>query len=121
MGNAALNYNPYGMSNSGIRSERSIEYQAFARVTSMLSSAARAGKENVGDLAEALHENRRLWNILAADVMLDSNSLPAELRASIVSLSQFVAGHSTEVLAGTKDIDALIDINKAIMRGLDKG
>lgn len=120
MQNTALNQNPYGVSDSVIRSERSIEYQAFAKVTAALTNAAR-GSADYGATATAIYENRRLWNILASDVAEDENKLPLELRASIFSISQFVMRHSAQVLQDDASIETLIEINKSIMRGLGKG
>jgi len=121
MQNTALNQQPYGASDAVIRTERSIEYQACAKVTSALSSHIRNSDGDVASLAEAIHQNRRLWNILARDVLSDDNALPVELRANIFSISQFVMRHSALVLTGDADIETLIDLNKTIMRGLDKG
>ncbi len=117
MHNTALNQNPYGASDSVIRSERSIEYQAFAQATTALTKAART-PEDVAGLADAIHKNRRLWNVLARDVLEDGNQLPEALRANIFSISQFVMRHSALVLKTEAKADVLIDINKTIMRGL---
>jgi flagellar protein FlaF len=50
--------------------------------------------------------------------MLDSNRLPAALRAQLLSLAEFVRRHSMQVLGGRGSVAALIDINTSIMRGL---
>lgn len=121
MQNTALSQNAYGMSDPVVRSERSIEYQAFAKVTGALAALDQGGAPDYPALADAVHQNRRLWNILAGDVLSDNNELPVDLRARIFSLSQFVMRHSSEVLAGTGDVSTLIDLNKTIMRGLGKG
>lgn len=121
MQNTALSQNPYGASDTVIRSERSIEYQAFAKVTGALAALDKDDRAQYPELADAIHQNRRLWNILATDVLSDENALPVELRANIFSISQFVMRHSKEVLAGTADISTLVDLNKTIMRGLGKG
>lgn len=101
------------------RTERATEYALFAAITRNLKSAA-ATPENFPALAAALHENRRLWTILAIDVMNSGNGLPEKLRAQIFYLSEFTARHSALVLAGKADTAALIDINTAIMRGLSQ-
>jgi len=121
MQNTARVQNPYIASDPVIRSERSIEYQAFAKVTGALAVLGRKKEADYPALADAVHQNRRLWNILARDVLSDDNGLPAELRANIFSISQFVMRHSAEVLANTGDISTLVDLNKTIMRGLEKG
>ncbi len=40
------------------------------------------------------------------------------LRAQIISISLFVGRHSSVVMRGDDDFDALIDINKMVMQGL---
>ncbi|GAB4387270.1 flagellar biosynthesis regulator FlaF [Albidovulum sp.] len=101
------------------RTDRGIEYEVFARITGRLRAAPRLG---FAALAEALHLNRQLWAVLAADVADDGNALPAELRARIFHLAEFTRLHSSRVLAGTGSPEILVEINTAIMRGLsDRG
>ena len=64
------------------------------------------------------HDNRRLWTILAADVSLPENPLPAPLRARLFYLAEFTQAHSRKVLLGQARADILVDINTAIMKGL---
>lgn len=102
------------------RTPRGIEYEAFARITRGLATAARKGRAGFVELAAAIHENRRLWTILAADVADADNSLPQDLRARIFYLAEYVDLHSTKVLARQVSVAALIDINAAMMRGLGR-
>jgi len=118
MNNLAYKNSAYDIGNIPTKSERSIEYQAFAKVTRSLSLYGSDAKKNFQDLCGSIHENRRLWTILATDVMSDENPLPLNLRADIFSLSQFVSKHSKKVLDGSETCDALVEINKSIMRGL---
>ena len=99
---------------------RGIEYQAFARVTRQLATAGRKGSQGFAELVAAIHDNRRLWTILAADVADPQNKLPADLRAKIFALAAFTNQHSSKVLARKASVIALIDINAAIMRGLNR-
>ncbi|PIE08361.1 MAG: flagellar biosynthesis regulator FlhF [Rhodobacterales bacterium] len=108
----------YASNKAPIRTPRGIEYEAFARITHRLKSAAIQGEPGFPDLAEALHLNRRLWTMLAADVAEQDNGLPAELRARIFYLSEFTTQHSRKVLRGDETIEALVEINTAVMRGL---
>lgn len=103
------------------RSPRGVEFDAFARVTRKMSEAARNGATGFPQLAAALHENRRLWSVLAASVADSDNALPPSLRARILYLSQFTQTETTRILAGGGDAAALIDINTAIMQGLRTG
>jgi len=101
-----------------VRTDRGLEYDAFARVTQRLVVAAGQDPRDIPNLAAALHDNRRLWTILATDVADAQNPLPAPLRAQIVSLAQFCHRHSSAVLTTKASLQPLIDINTAIMRGL---
>lgn len=101
-----------------VRTSRGTEYEVFARVTRNIQSAASTGKTGFGKLAQALHDNRRLWTLLAADVSENENGLPADLRARIFYLSEFTADHSRKVLSEGESADILIEINTAMMRGL---
>lgn len=69
-------------------------------------------------LVSALHDNRRMWTTLAADVSDSSNGLPASLRAQIFYLAEFTDLHSQKVMNGTADAQVLIEINTAVLRGL---
>lgn len=106
----------YSSRTQPVRAARDIEYEAFARVTHRLRSAA--ATESTARLFEALHENRRLWIALAGDVAEEGNGLPAPLRARIFYLNEFTRQHSSKVLKGEATAEILVDINTAMMRGL---
>jgi len=100
---------------AAIRTPRSIEYDAFAQITARLK-AADGG--SFPTLVAALHDNRRLWTALAADVAESGNSLPEHLRAQLFYLAKFTRAHTSKILAGTEAADVLVEINTAVMRGL---
>ena len=112
----------YGRHDAPVRSPRNIEYDLFARVTRTLAAAATpvapAGRTNFAALAQALHENGRMWRVLAADVAEPGNALPPALRERLFYLYQFTEQHSRKVLGGTAEAGVLVDINTAVMRGL---
>lgn len=97
---------------------RTNEYRAFARVTHRLKSVRTDDPAQFGRLAEALHDNQRLWNLVAVDVAQDRNPLPLQLRAQLFYLAEFTRTHSARILAGKADPQVLVDINTMIMRGL---
>lgn len=113
-----LAQNAYQNQAQPTRTARDTEYNAFARITHQMKEASARGKAGFNDLVKALQANRRLWTILSVDVMDSSNALPKELRARIVYLSEFTRQHTSQVLSGNASVDALIEINTAIMRGL---
>lgn len=101
-----------------IRTPRGVEYEALADITRSLKKASVAGRTEFRALVEALHRNRQLWTILAANVADPANALPPPLRAQLFYLYEFTTHHTAEVLAGRGDAGALIDVNTAIMQGL---
>lgn len=108
----------YAATQNTVRTPRGIEYEAFARITHRLKSSAEKGSSEFGQLAQAIHENRQLWTLLAADVTAAENGLPADLRARIFYLYEFTNQHSRKVLKNPNEVSALVEINTAIMRGL---
>ena len=93
------------------------EYRVFAKVTRALIEAK--GLPHTDQrLHNALHDNRRLWSVLATDCAVEGNQQPNALRAQIISLSIWVGKYSSLVARGQEDIDALISVNKNIMDGL---
>ena len=108
----------YAMPGTPARTLRGIEYDVFARVTHRLKTSQTGGREDFPALASALHDNRQLWTVLAADVAEPGNALPAPLRAQLFYLYEFTDQHSRKILAGAGSVDVLIDINTAVMRGL---
>lgn len=108
----------YSSALSPTRTGRSAEQQVLAMATANLRSAADASPPDFPRLARALHLNRQLWTRLAADVADGANPLPADLRARIFYLAEFTAAHSGRVLRGRASVDALIEVNLAVMRGL---
>lgn len=106
----------YSNHTAATRTEQSIEYELFAKMTSALVQSAKS--ENFAAIAKAVHDNRRLWLALAADVSDDANTLPVELRAQIFYLAEFTQHHSSKVLTEGVSVDALVEINRSIMSGL---
>ncbi len=106
----------YAQTANPIRTPRGLEYEAFARITHKLKSAAEGGK--ISALAAAVHQNRQLWTLLASDVADPLNGLPTDLRARIFYLAEFTNQHSRKVLHREATIQPLIEVNTAIMRGL---
>lgn len=101
-----------------IRTSQSTEFETFAQITRRLRSAAQRGRPGFADLAAAIHDNRKLWVLLASDVSDAANALPQNLRAQIFYLAEFTLSHSAKVLDGRGNADVLVEINTAIMRGL---
>ena len=111
----------YGSAHAPVRTARGTEYQALARVTKELRNAAINGRKDFPALAEALLKNKKLWSIFATDVAHPDNELPEQLRANIIGLMAFTHRHTAAVLARRANVQPLIEVNAAIMRGLAGG
>jgi flagellar protein FlaF len=99
-------------------SPRDTEYRLFGEVTRALMEASEADPLDFATRIKALDWNRRLWSALASDCSVDGNGLPPQLRASIISLSLWVARHSSAVMRREETFEPLIDVNRMIMQGL---
>ncbi len=97
---------------SAHRSPRQQEADVFRRATGALRAARDGGPI---DRVRAIADNRRLW-LAVIDLLRDpGNELPAELRASIVSVGLTV---QREMEADMPDFEFLIGINENIAAGL---
>jgi len=101
-----------------IHTPRSIEAKLLSQVTAALQKATE-DDASFNDLVAAIHRNRELWILLASDVADPDNGLPELLRAQIFYLSEFTEKHSQSVLRGDADTKPLIEINTAVLRGLN--
>jgi flagellar protein FlaF len=97
---------------------RELEYRLFGQVTRALMQASETDPSDVATRIDALDWNRRLWTTLATDCSSPDNRMDKALRAQIISISLFVGRHSSAVMRGDDDFEALIDINKMVMQGL---
>lgn len=107
----------YAASATPVRTERGTEYAAFQKVTARLNQAQRDGAP-MTERATALHDNRKLWTILASDLADGGNELPQGLRAQLFYLAEFSLLQSRKALNDAAALGALVEINTAVMRGL---
>ncbi len=97
---------------SANRTARQQEADVFRHVIAKLQ-AARLAEPIVR--VRALADNRRLWSIVSDLLRDDTNSLPPETRAGIVSIGRTV---HREMETDEPNFDFLIAINKNIADGL---
>jgi len=109
----------YAPSSFHLKTDRKVEAEAIGKITARLRSADSNKDRNFPALVTALHDNRRLWNTLAVDVIGADNELPEQLRAQIFYLAEFTELYSAKVLKGEADAAALIEVNTSVMRGLN--
>ena len=108
----------YTQATARAENPRQSEYRLFSQVTHALIEAEGLDSADIARRMEALDWNRRLWSTLATDCSNPDNTLPAPLRAQLISISLFVSRHSSAVMRREEDFEPLIDINKMIMQGL---
>jgi flagellar protein FlaF len=101
-----------------LETPRSTEHRLLGEITAGLMHARDAGLSGAA-LMEVLHRNREVWQAFAADCGLPGNGLPAQLRASIVSIALWVDRHISLVMAGREELEPLIEINRLVMQGLE--
>lgn len=116
MNASAMAQRAYAPTSAPTRSDRSVEYDVIARITSRLKRAVT--QNNYPKLLEALHENGTLWRTLAIDVADPANALPKPLRAQIFYLAEFTEAQTRKVIREGESAVPLLEVNMAILRGL---
>lgn len=112
-----MSINAYRRAQAVAASPRSTEYRLMTQVTADLIAARDAGLRGAR-LMPALHRNRVAWSTFANLCAIPGNRLPADLRASIISIGIWVGKHTSGVMSGRDAIDDLIEVNRAILDGL---
>ena len=110
-----LAHQAYAPVRPAIQTPRAIEAHVITDITARLSRTS----ADFPTLVRAVHDNRRMWTTLAVDVADPDNGLPVSLRAQIFYLAEFTDHHSQKFLRGEADLSALVDINTAVIRGLN--
>jgi len=114
--NAQVPYG-YGAAASVEDDPRRAEALILSKLTAGMISAS-ASESGFAALAAAVHENRRFWRLASDDLAGDGNKLPVTLRAQLLSLAAFIEKETTRVLTSGTTPAALIEINRAVARGL---
>lgn len=112
-----MSLDAYRQAQAASESPRETEYRLFAQVTRSLMAAEQSGKRD-HTFFDALDWNRQMWSAFSSDCGAKGNQLPDTLRAQIISISIWVSKYSSEVARNKAPMDALIDVNRAIMEGL---
>ena len=119
MNTAALAQSAYRTQSDIAPSDRSLEYRAFAKVTRALEVADKTDRSTgFAVRAQALHDNGRLWSLIAQDVADPKNQLAQDLRAQLFYLAEFSLAQGRLALSGKGDLRALIEVNTSVMAGL---
>lgn len=108
----------YSAATAPTRTSKNIEYDTLARITHRIRTAAQKGPNAFPALAEALRDNQKIWDIFATEVADAANPLPTDLKARLFYLADFTRHHTTRVLNRSDTVDALVEINTSVLRGL---
>lgn len=108
----------YGRNAVLMKSPRDAEYEAIARVSHRLRSAAMNRDRDYPAYVMALHENARLWTTLAIEIAEKDNGLPRDLRARLFWLAEFTGSETRKLLRNEGDVGILIEVNAAVLQGL---
>ncbi len=77
-------------------------------------------EDHDAQLEDALSYNQRVWSFFQAELSVEENPLPEEIRRNLLALSFFVDRRSFDVLAypAPEKLDILISINNNVAAGL---
>jgi flagellar protein FlaF len=113
-----MSYQAYQAVSSRTEDPRTTEYRLLGQVTRALMDLEQVDPSEINKRAKVLDWNRRIWSAFAADCAAETNGLPDQVRASIISLSIFVSKETSLAMRGQVDLESLISINRTIMQGL---
>lgn len=111
-------YDAYRRSLNTTQSPREVEYRLLAQVTAALIEA-QGDPKDLSRKIDAVNWNKQVWDAFMVDVNDPENRLPRELRAAIISLAIWVTKETSLVIDDKADLEALIAVNKDIMKGLE--
>lgn len=112
--------NAYSSAASPVRTNRNTELQLFSKTTASLKTAAAKLPDSYPEFVSALHDNRKVWTHLAAEIADSDNELPKDLRARLFYLAEFTDHQTRLILNGEADASILIEINTSVIRGLGR-
>ncbi|MEP2717365.1 flagellar biosynthesis regulator FlaF [Pseudophaeobacter sp.] len=116
----------YSAAKAPTKTTKDHEYDIVARSTHNLlaahkAAAAKKGPEGFTVLAEALHKNRKMWNIFEVDLAAKENELPQDVKDNLFYLAEFTRQHTSKVLSRKANVRPLIEVNMAVLSGLRSG
>jgi len=109
----------YQRAQHSVMPPRFMEQAAFAQAISMLK-IAREDITAFREYSDALKYNQRMWTFIQSSLADDSYSVPVAIRSNLLNLSIFIDRSTISALTtpNASKLDALIDININISRGL---
>jgi flagellar protein FlaF len=104
----------YAAAQNAAASPREIEIRAFRYVNGLM-----AGATDFAQRVAALHKVSQLWSILVGDLTTDSNALPMELKARLISLGLWAQREAAARMADEESLDPLIALHRDMIAGLE--
>ena len=102
----------------GADSARETERSLFEQSILMLEEARDEGRYSFKGI-EAVQFTSRLWMLVLEDLGSPANGLPAELRASLISIGIFILKELEAIRQEqSSDYDSIIEITRTIRDGL---
>ncbi|MBU1666329.1 MAG: flagellar biosynthesis regulator FlaF [Gammaproteobacteria bacterium] len=103
-------------------SQRDLEATVLAKAAQQLQQLKDnwTREDHDAQLEDALSYNQRVWTFFQAELSVEDNPLPEEIKRNLLALSFFVDRRSFDVLAypAPEKLDILISINNNVAAGL---
>ncbi len=99
---------------------RETDKRALLRCAGQLQEALNDGGKDMKAYADALRSNQRLWTIFQVSLCDPENTLPRDLKVTLLNLSRYVDRTSFRAISEFMPqlLNSLIDINRTIAAGL---
>lgn len=106
-------------------SQRDMEATVLTKAAMQLKSVQENWVNQNHDslLEDALNYNQRVWSFFQAELTMDDNPLPLEIKQNLLALSMFVDRRTFDTLAypAPEKLDVLVNINLNVAAGLREG
>ena len=103
-------------------SQRDLEASVLSKAAMQLKSIKEnwTRDDHDAELEAALNYNQRVWSFFQAELSMEDNPLPDEIKRNLLALSLFVDRRTFETLAypAPEKLDILISINLNVSAGL---
>jgi flagellar protein FlaF len=103
-------------------SQRDLEATVLTKAAMQLKATQEKWPTETHDsrLEDSLSYNQRVWSFFQAELSMEGNPMPEEIKRNLLALSLFVDRRSFEVLAypAPEKLDILININLNVASGL---
>lgn len=113
-----MSHAAYASTQKAAEGPRDLEIRAISHITGKLVAANDPGVEPM-DRIHALNGNVRLWSLLTQDLSDPGNALPTQIKASYLSIGNYVRKASLSAMAGKGCLSTLIKINTDILDALE--